>query len=389
MYKFSSHQLRVCRQSLESSEFKSCFRNIRFILLQHLLKDTEEFIRLMIELNYDIHSVVAKPYSIDLSVKERLSKCVFSLIHEPYDVLEKEGVLDDLICDALNKCKTDGKQILIVDVGGYFLAPLHRLTHSEKDKIIGIVEVTKFGHNRYENQVRSLYYPVFSIAESPIKTLEGRFVGLSAVTAVEGILQDFGLSISGRRALVIGFGLIGKSVAAALRGRNLPVKVYDSKGFPRTEAFTLGYLVGSKQELLSQVDLVLSSTANQSLSYDDLLDCKNGCVIGSVGSRQNEIDVDGLDSKCIYKTQIHKYVTEYTLENKKKIYLLKNGESVNFIVQSCPDEIIDLIFAEIIYCWKHLVKEKEAFMPGLIHKTPADTTNFISESWLDLVGVDS
>ncbi|MDR0577723.1 MAG: hypothetical protein LBI87_09370 [Candidatus Accumulibacter sp.] len=42
--------------------------------MQHLLADTEKFINLMMDMKYDIHSVIAKPYSIDLSVKERLLK---------------------------------------------------------------------------------------------------------------------------------------------------------------------------------------------------------------------------------------------------------------------------------------------------------------------------
>ncbi|MDR0577724.1 MAG: hypothetical protein LBI87_09375 [Candidatus Accumulibacter sp.] len=40
---------------------------------------------------------------------------------------EKEGVMDKLVFDALEQSRQDGKKILIVDVGGYFLAPLLRL----------------------------------------------------------------------------------------------------------------------------------------------------------------------------------------------------------------------------------------------------------------------
>jgi adenosylhomocysteinase len=390
MYRLSSHKLRVCRQSLESDEFKKCFQNTRFILLQHLLTDTEEFINLMMNLEYNIHSVIAKPYSVDPSVKERLLKAyAFPIIQEPYATLEKKGVIDELVSDALEQCRRDDKKILIVDVGGYFLAPLSRLARADIKRIQGVVEVTKFGHNRYEENIHALPLPVFTIAESRIKTLEGRFVGLSAVAAVENILRDFGLSISGRRALVIGFGLIGKSVAAALRGRNLPVKVFDIRGFPKTEAFTLGYLVGSKKELLSRSDLILSSTANTSLSYEDLLQCKDGAVIGSVGSQQNEIDMKSLNERCIYKKQIHAHVTEYKLQNGKTLFLLKNGEAVNFLVQSCPDEVIDLIFAETIYCWKLLVNEEHEYVPGYIHRTPSHVTDMITESWLTLAGVDS
>lgn len=386
MYKFNEKRLRVCQDAFASKGVKAAFKETRFILLQHLLSDTEEFIEAMIKSGLDVHSLVVKPYSIDLEVKKRIEKSDFILIHEEYEKLEKTKILDELIIDALEKSKIDNKTILIVDVGGYFVAPLLRIRHSETHNIAGIVEVTKFGHIRYKNKINELSYPVISIAESRIKTLEGRFVGMSAVTALDKILRDFGLSISGRRALVVGFGLIGKSVAAALKARNLPVKVYDKDGFPQAEAFTLGYIVGDKDELLSRADLILSSTATRAISFEDILKCKDGCIIGSVGSKQNEIDVEGLENNKISKKKIHPYVTKYKLKNKT-IYLLKNGEAINFIVQSCPDEIIDLIFAETLYCWKHLIEEPLLFAKGSLHLTPIDTTHMISDKWLELVGI--
>lgn len=388
MYKFGGKRLRVCHDAFRSPSMKKVFKNTRFILLQHLLTDTEEFIEGMLAAKLEVHGLVAKPYSIDLEIKKRIAKHDFTFIHESYETLEGTEILDNLIVSALERSREDKKTILIVDVGGYFLQSLLRISHEVSNYIMGIVEVTKFGHNRYQEKISDLQYPVISIAESPIKTLEDRFVGMSAVTALDKILRDFGLSISGRRAMVIGFGLVGKSVAAALRQRNLPVKVYDKSGFPRAEAFTLGYLVGNKEDLLSRADLILSSTATRAISYDDLLLCKNGCIVGSVGSKQNEMDVDSLNRKA-KKKKIHKYITEYKMPNGNVLYLLKNGEAINFLVQSCPDEIIDLIFAETVYCWKHLLEDPVFFPKGMLHKTPENTTHEIAEMWLKLVGVNS
>jgi adenosylhomocysteinase len=82
-------------------------------------------------------------------------------------------------------------------------------------------------------------------------------------------------------------------------------------------------------------------------------------------------------------------VTECKLQNGKTLFLLKNGEAINFLVQSCPDEVIDLIFAETIHCWKLLVDEERRYAPGRIHRTPLHITDMIAKSWLALAGVDS
>ena len=388
MYKFDHRQLRVCHDELDKrKKMVKLFSSCRFILLQHILSDTEEFINAMINAELDIFALIAKPYSIDEDVASRLSKKQFRWIQESYENLEKKKIIEKLLDDAISESEKDKKSILIVDVGGYFCQPLVSLRHENKGYIKGIVEVTKFGHNRYKEAIDKIEFPIISIAESPIKTLEGRFVGMSAVTALDGIFRKFGLSLSGRHALMVGFGLIGKSVADALRARNISVMIYDVNGFPKAEAFTLGYTVGEKKELLSQADLILSSTATRAITYEDILLCKEGCVIGSVGSKKNEIDTISLEKKSIKKKSIDEFLTEYLLENGKKIYLLKEGTSINFIVQSCPEEIIDLIFAETLYCWKHLLEEPLFFPTKKINTTPVDTTNTICEKWLYLTGV--
>lgn len=269
MYIFEDSQLRVCSEYLQKVGYRDKLSNSRIILLQHLLPDTEEFIYLLHKAGVDIHCILGKPFSFDAKVKERLEK-IFRVEVHPYDLYDNTCYLDNLLLEAYTKSEVDKKPILIFEVGGYFSKALVRSSAQLKDHIKGVIEVTTFGHNKYINEVANIYIPVYSVARSPIKSIEARYVGRAAVVAMDFILRDIGVSIAGREALVIGFGMIGKSVADTLKANNLLVSIYDKKGFARLNAYTLGYQIGDKDELLKKADIIFSATAEQSLSFEDI-----------------------------------------------------------------------------------------------------------------------
>jgi adenosylhomocysteinase len=65
-----------------------------------------------------------------------------------------------------------------------------RPLQTHKTKILGAVEVTTFGHKRYENAIGEINSPVYSIARSAIKEEEANHVGQSVVTSLEVLLKE-------------------------------------------------------------------------------------------------------------------------------------------------------------------------------------------------------
>jgi adenosylhomocysteinase len=383
MYLLQDCQLRVCSEYLDKQPYKDSIGNSRIIMLQHILPDTEILINLLKTSGADIFCILGKPFSYDESILERL-KTQFRVEIHPYDIYDTTSFLDELIEEAYIASQKDQKPIIIFEVGGYFSLPLTRVSHKYKDYIKGVVEVTTFGHNKYSTNASDIEIPIYSVARSPIKSIEARYVGRAAVIAIDNIFREIGVSIAGRKALVIGFGMIGKSVADMLHSNNLLVSVYDKKGFARLNAYTLGYEINSnKTKLLEQADIIFSATAENSLSFEDIENCKNNAILVSVGSRGNEFDVLGLKNNSSHVKIIHPFIKRYKLNTNKYIYLVREGTAINFVIKSCPDEIVDLIYAEALVAMEILLDVKRhRTKTGVINEVPESSLHAISKDWL-------
>lgn len=278
-FHFTGTQLRVVRRFTREKRNKDVLSKLRLVVLEHLLPTTEQFIGLLRDGGADIFAIFGKPYSVDQAVFNRLTVQHRVLTHT-YDDLEDSGrgIIDEVIKAALVRSKDDGRKVLLIDVGGYFAAPILRLQEANEDLnlLAGIVEDTTFGHNRYLEAASKLSVPVFSVARSPLKEIEARFVGRDAVIAADSVLRNIGVMLSGRHALVLGYGMIGSSVARSLRANDLDVSVHDKLDHKNLQAYIDGFNIFPKRQLLGKADIIFSATAAQALSYSEIEECKDG-----------------------------------------------------------------------------------------------------------------
>lgn len=389
MYNLEHSKLRVCGKYIRQERNVQPLIKTRFILLQHILPTTQEFINLLSSSGAEIFSIIAKPYSIEENVFNDLS-IRFNLIRETYYNLENTPVLDNILKEAINKSKIDDKKIIILEIGGYFAEPIKKI---DKDLVVkyfaGIVEDTTFGHNRYLKNVTEICIPIFSVARSKLKEIEALFVGKDAVMAMDYILRGLGVSISGRRALVIGYGMIGKNVASALEAYNLNVSVYDIRDHRNLKAFLgAGFHVQKKQELLKNADIIFSATGNPAgaVSVNEIEElCKDNVILASVGSKDTEFDIAGLKELAIKTELVNEHITKFTLPSSKVVMTVKEGTAVNFILKSMPVEIIDLVFAEILLCSILLLKTPDRVKIGQLNYLPETYLNSIAKDWLKIV----
>lgn len=386
-YSLDKHKLRVFRQLSKAQEHATLLGNTRFIVLEHILPTTEEFLRLLIDTGAEIFSLLAKPYSIDQAVLTQLHSLNIRIERKPYKVLDETVFLDELLNEAAAKSQIDGRPIIIVDVGGYFAKPLARLAKDIQQYFYGVIEDTTFGHNRYIDHAAKIPIPIFSVARSALKEIEARFVGKDAVTAVDFILRKEGVSLPGRNALVIGYGMIGKNVARALQATDLRVSVYDKRDHKNLTAFIDGFNIHTKKELIKHADIIYSATGDPlgALSFHEIEDCKDNVILVSVGSRDSEFDVQNVATQAISCEAIGSDLIRYRLHNSKEIIIARNGTAINFSLPSIPIEVLDLVFTEILSCILSLLKNRSNFPPHRIHDMSDDALSIISKGWLRFV----
>ena len=324
--------------------------------------------------------MIAKPNSYVPEVLARVSS-KFPTILEKYETLEMSSRLAEVLRDAINRSFVDQKRVLVLDVGGYFAQAVRALKAASAWPLAGVVEVTTFGHNRYRDAIKRIQFPVFSVARSPIKEIEARFVGNAAATALENLTRAQGRVLQGRRVVVNGFGMIGKNVAAALRARGMSVAVTDRRQYPMVDAATQGYLVGNKRELLGTAEFLVSATAQlNAISEADFDLLPDGAYLASAGSRTNEFDVHLLRELATAQTVVGNAVEALQYKGKT-LNLVKQGQSVNFMVGSCQEEVMDLLFAEIAACFVRLLRDPPKRL-GLLHESEQFDVDQISGLWL-------
>jgi len=128
---------------------------------------------------------------------------------------------------------------------------------------------------------------------------------------------------------------------------------------------------------------VVSATGSMAISLSDMLSSSDGVVLASAGSKANEYDMAGLSSASINTVHVSKMITEYTLASKRRIRVLRNGAAVNFLLGSCPDQTMDLVFCETAEGCKRLVENN--LEKHVIHEVGNVARQRIAREWLELV----
>jgi len=198
--------------------------------------------------------------------------------------------------------------------------------------------------------------------------------------------------MSGRAALVIGYGWVGKGVAASLKSRGAQVAVYDTDPVKRVNAAVDGFNIrinpqSNKVEELCNLDFLIGASGNLSIEKSLIDALPDKCFIASGSSKNHEIDLEYLSKISSLPRQVHKHVEAYTWASNEKqghektCYLMNKGYPVNFTSSSVPDEIVEFLFSEFIILMKELLENTPP--PGQYPLDP-ELEEIAANVWLDL-----
>ncbi|MEV5543987.1 adenosylhomocysteinase [Saccharopolyspora shandongensis] len=308
-----------------------------------------------------IDNIAARQVEADGYVCDRLSRDLFSDADRAVDYLEARAA---------------GKPVVLLDVGGYFAPVLTELCDRFSGEVLGVVEDTENGHQRYQDL--KLPCPVVSVARSPLKDPEDYLVGQSVVFSAEALMRSRGDILHGRNALVIGFGKLGSSIARLLHVKGVRVTVYDIDPVRRTQALSQGFTVARDcRSALVEPGLVLCATGRLSLRGEDFPQLRNGAYVATVTSSEDELELDGL-TEVYDRTPITDDITRY-MTTGHYFYLLNKGNAVNFLHGASVGPFIFLVQAEILAAVARLSQRN--LEPGM-HEV-ADCRPMIAATWLN------
>ena len=210
------------------------------------------------------------------------------------------------------------KPNMLLDDGGDLTAIMHNEYKELLKNVKGVSEETTTGIkalNKMEKD-KSLLVPAINVNDSVTKSKFDNLYGCRE-SLVDGIRRATDVMMSGKIAIVAGFGDVGKGSAASLRQSGARVLVTEADPICALQAAMEGYEVVLMEEAISKADIVVTATGNKDIvTADHMRDMKDRAILCNIGHFDNEIQVEALKN---YKwTEVKPQVHEIELPSKKE-----------------------------------------------------------------------
>ncbi len=225
--------------------------------------------------------------------------------------------------------KKDWKPNMLLDDGGDLTAMMHNEYKELLKEVKGVSEETTTGIkalNKME-QNKTLMVPAINVNDSVTKSKFDNLYGCRE-SLVDGIRRATDVMMSGKVAIVAGFGDVGKGSAASLRQSGARVLVTEADPICALQASMEGYEVVLMDEAIDKADIVVTATGNKDIvTADHMRNMKDRAILCNIGHFDNEIQVEALKN---YKwSEVKPQVHEIELPGGKRIILLAEGRLVN------------------------------------------------------------
>jgi adenosylhomocysteinase len=353
----------------------------RLVIVTHLVPGSDSFL-LGTHQKLPIAAIIPKPSSVHSRTSDLIRQ------HIPVLDYTRDRIKDNPVefFAELRACVGDAS-FAIIDTGGYFSPLLDKLGRQFGSQLVGIVEDTENGHQKYEGLLQALRqqgreelpYPVISVARSELKNPEDFLVGQAIVFSAEALLRELGNILTAKRALVFGYGKIGSSIASHLRAKGVRVYVYDTDPARQVLALAHGHHSGRKDHLLGKSDLLFCATGNQSLKRQDMKDIRRDAFLFMATSSDDEIE-DHLFLMAHASPDVrHSRVSEVEVHGNR-FFLCNDGNAANFMHGGVLGPFINLVQGELLFGLTRLAQAPKDRIVELTH----DTKRFISDLWLRL-----
>ncbi len=281
---------------------------------------------------------------------------------------EYEWCLDQTI----NKNGKPWDANMILDDGGDLTLKVHKEYPKMLDHIHGISEETTTGVKRLREMLAKdeLKVPAINVNDSITKAKNDNKYGCRHGLD-DAIKRGTDMLLAGKKALVIGYGDVGKGSADSLMQQKMIVDVIEVDpicamqacfdGFSVVSAYENGEVTTDgtnlNQSLLNKYDLVVTATGNINVLNKFMLESlRSGCVVCNIGHFDNEIDVDYLRKYewCEIKPGVHKILRK----NSDYIILLAEGRLVNLALSTGhPSRVMDGSFCNQVLAQIALYKD--------------------------------
>merc|ERR1712014_18824 len=227
----------------------------------------------------------------------------------------------------------------------------------------GVSEETTTGVMKLRDMAKSgtLLFPAINVNDCVTKSKFDNVYGCRH-SLPDGIMRATDVMIGGKRALICGYGDVGKGSAFAMRGAGARVMITEIDPICALQACMEGFQVVTLESVVGEIDIFVSSTGNYNIiRLDPMKKIKNNAIVGNIGHFDNEIEMDKLEkSEGIKVENIKPQVDRFIFPDGHGIIVLAAGRLLNLgcatghpsFVMSCSFTNQVLAQLDLLKNWK-------------------------------------
>jgi len=248
----------------------------------------------------------------------------------------------------------------------------------------GVSEETTTGVHRLKEMADKgeLLFPSINVNDCVTKSKFDNVYGCRH-SLPDGIMRATDVMIGGKRALVCGYGDVGKGCAFALRGGGARVLVTECDPICALQACMEGFQVVTMDECVHEIDIFTSATGNFNIiTLEHMKKMKNNAIVGNIGHFDNEIDMAGIEGMEGIKVEnIKPQVDRFVFPDGHGVIILASGRLLNLgcatghpsFVMSCSFTNQALAQIDLLKNWKETKKyeNKVYLLPKLLDEKVA------------------
>ena len=260
--------------------------------------------------------------------------------------------------------------------------------HQVVEDCRGVSEETTTGVHRLQQMVAggSLLFPAINVNDSVTKSKFDNLYGCRE-SLVDGIKRATDVMISGKTAVVCGYGDVGKGSAQALKSHAAKVIVTEVDPICALQACMEGFQVLTLEETLGSADIYVTATGNRDvITLEHMGAMKDQAIVCNIGHFDNEIQVDSLEASSASHTNIKPQVDKFTFPSGNSIYLLASGRLVNLgCATGHPSFVMSTSFANQVLAQIDLWENRDSY-ENVVYTLPKYLDEEVARLHLSKIG---
>lgn len=255
-----------------------------------------------------------------------------------------------------------------------------------KNSIKGVTEETTTGVLRLYQMAEKgdLPFPAINVNDSVTKSKFDNLYGCRE-SLVDGIRRATDVMLSGKVAVVAGYGDVGKGSAASLRQGGARVIVTEIDPICALQAAMEGYEVCSMEEACSRGDIFVTATGNKDvITVDHMREMKDRAIVCNIGHFDSEIQVESLQN--MKWSEVKPQVDEVEFQDGKRLIVLAKGRLVNLgCATGHPSFVMSASFTNQVLAQIELWEKSENY-DNKVYTLPRHLDEKVAKLHLDKVG---